>query len=296
MIKAATIAGELLKAFVNRAEIFFDVEGSGLKVTADSLVEKPVCVILHGGPAADHSSYRPWLSPLAELLQLVYVDHRGTGRSAEVPLETCTIEKIADDIEELRRYLGIKTWIVMGSSFGGMWALTYAVQYPNTLSHLILIDTAPSYDFRKEAEEHAQKYGTPEQKTVYKKVFEGKVSTKEEYLKWSEIMLPLYFRKYDSKIGRAMLSRMRGSPKLSQYMWKNVMPNYDIRPRLKEITIPTLILAGKYDWVTPVSQSKILASNIPNSKLVTFENSGHHPFIEEQQLFIKTVLDFLQLS
>ena len=285
-----------LEAFVNGAEIFFDVEGSSLKVTPESLVEKPVCVLLHGGPGADHSGYRPWLSPLAEFLQLIYVDHRGTGRSAEVPLETCTIEKFADDIEELRRYLGIKTWIVVGHSFGGMWALTYAVHYPSSLSHLILIDTAPSYDFLKEAQEHAERWGTTDQKRVWKEVFEGKISTKEEYLKWYEIMLPLYFRKYNSKIGRAMLSRMRSSEKVSQYMWKNVMPNYDIRPRLNEITIPTLILAGKYDWITPVSQSKLLASNIRNPELVTFRNSGHHPFIEEQRLFIKTVLDFLELS
>ena len=281
---------------MNGAEIFFDVEGSSLKVTADSLVEKPVCVLLHGGPGADQSSYRPWLSPLAEFLQLIYVDHRGTGRSAEVPLETCTIEKFADDVEELRRYLGIKTWVVMGFSFGGMWALTYAVHYPSSLSHLLLIDTAPSYDFRKEAQEYVEKWGTPEQKRVCKEIFEGKVSTKEEYLKWSEIMHPLYFRKYNSEIGSAMRSRMRGSQRVSQYMWKNVMPNYDIRARLKEITIPTLIMAGKYDWVTPISQSKLLASNIRSSELVIFRNSGHHPFIEEQRLFMKTVLDFLKLS
>jgi proline iminopeptidase len=285
-----------LKAFVNGAEIFFDVEGGGLRVTADSLVEKPVCVILHGGPGLDHSGYRPWLSPLAEFLQLVYVDHRGTGRSAEVPLETCTIEKFADDIEALRRHLGIETWVVMGFSFGGMWALTYAVHYPNSLSHLILADTAPSYDFRKEAQEHAEKWGTPEQKRACEEVFQGKISTKEESLKWSEIMDPLYFRKYDPEIGSAMRSRTRGSPRVSQYMWRNVMPNYDIRARLNEITIPTLILVGKYDWVTPVSQSKLLANNIRSSELVIFRNSGHHPCIEEQRLFMKTVLDFLKLS
>jgi proline iminopeptidase len=285
-----------LKAFVNGAEIFFDVEGSGLKVAADGLVEKPVCVLLHGGPGADHAGYRPWLSPLAEALQLIYVDHRGTGRSAEVALETCTIEKFADDIEELRRLLGIKNWIVLGHSFGGMWALTYAVRYRSSLSHLILVDTAPSYDFWREAEDHAEMWGTPDQKRVYKEVVEGKISTDEEQQKWFKIMLPLYFHGYDSRIGDAFLSRMKGSSRVSQYMWRNVMPNYDVRPRLGEITVPTLILACKYDWITPVSQSELMANKIPNSKFVTFQNSGHFPYIEEQGRFIDTVLDFLGIS
>ena len=58
-----------MKVAVNDAEIFFDVEGTGLKVTPKGMIEKPVCVILHGGPGGDHSAYRPWLSELAQYMQ-----------------------------------------------------------------------------------------------------------------------------------------------------------------------------------------------------------------------------------
>src|SRR5436309_15195093 len=109
------------------------------------MVEKPVCAVIHGGPGGDHSSYRPWFSPLSEELQLVYVDHRNTGRSGKVAMETCTIENFADDLDELRKTLGIDKWIVLGCSFGGMWALTYAVRHEKNLSHLVLLDTTASW-------------------------------------------------------------------------------------------------------------------------------------------------------
>jgi proline iminopeptidase len=282
-----------MKARVNGTNIFFEVEGTSLAVAPDSLVEKPVCAVLHGGPAADHSYFRPHLSPLAEQMQLIYVDHRGTGRSDHVPVETCTIENMADDVEELRKYLGIDKWIVMGNSYGGMWALTYAVRHPGALSKLILIDTSPSYDFWLDAQQMAERMATPQQKAIFRDLFEGRVDTDEEFTAWFTTMMPLYFYTNKEENGRQFVSRMKGSSVVAKYMWKNVMPKYDLRPRLGNISIPTLILVGRHDWVTPVSQSELLKKGIPNSKMVIFEKSGHLPFVEEQDLFLRTVSDFI---
>jgi proline iminopeptidase len=282
-----------MKAHVNGTNIFFEVEGTSLAVAPDSLVEKPVCAVLHGGPAADHSYFRPHLSPLSEQMQLIYVDHRGTGRSDHVPVETCTIENMADDVEELRKHLGIGKWIVMGNSFGGMWALTYAVRYPGSLSKLILIDTAPSYGFWLDAQQMAEKKATPQQKAIYKNLFEGRVDTEKEFTAWFDTMMPLYYYNYKEEFGKQFVSRMKGSFEVARYMWKNVMPKYDLRARLGNISVPTLILEGRHDWVTPVSQSELLRKGIPNSKMVIFEKSGHLPFVEEPALFLRTVSDFV---
>ncbi len=76
-------------------------------------------------------------------------------------------------------------------------------------------------------------------------------------------------------------------------MFSQVIPSYDVRPRLGEIAIPTLVLAGRHDWVTPVGQSEAIAAGIPDTEFVVFEESGHSPFVEEQDRFLAVVRRFM---
>ena len=106
-------------------------------------------------------------------------------------------------------------------------------------------------------------------------------------------MLPLYFAHWDTRRGQEMIERGVDNPHVASYMFRNVIPNYDVRPKLPKIKIPTLVVAGRHDWVTPVSESELIAEAIPNSELVVFEESGHMPFIEEQTGFVDTVKRFV---
>jgi len=285
-----------MKATVNGAEIFFDVEGTGLKVTPTGMKEKPTCVILHGGPGGDHSAYRPWLSPLSEYMQLIYVDHRGTGRSGKVPQETMQIAQIADDLESLRETLGVPKWNVLGCSFGGMWALTYAARHQKSIEKLILLDTTACWkDDWEEVHKTMARWGNDAQRRVYRDVFEGKVGTTAASKAWYKVMLPLYIHNFDPRIAREFQARGKGSPETSQYMWKNVMWDYDVRDQLPGIRVPTMIMVGVHDWVTPISQSRYLAKHIPGSKLVVFRESGHMVYIDENEKFLKNVKQFLKL-
>lgn len=283
-------------AKVNGTEIFYDVEGTGLAVTPKGMVEKPVCAILHGGPGGDHSAYRPWLSPLSEYMQLIYVDHRGTGRSAKVPVETLQIEQFADDLDALRESLGIKKWNVLGCSFGGMWALTYAIKYQQDIKNLILLDTTASWkEDWEDVHKAVEKRGNAAQKRVYRDIFEGRIGSQDESKAWYKIMLPLYIHKYDPKVAREFQARGKGSPEVSKYMWSNVMFDYDVREGLPKIKVPTIVMVGKHDWVTPISQSRYIASHIPGAKLVVFNNSGHMIYIDEHDKFIRTMISLLKL-
>src|SRR5262245_53323497 len=87
--------------------LWFDVEGSQLAVDGAALRSRPTVVALHGGPGFDHGYLRPGLSPLASDAQIIYVDLRGQGRSGRPPLETCTLEQMADDVALLCERLGI---------------------------------------------------------------------------------------------------------------------------------------------------------------------------------------------
>jgi proline iminopeptidase len=282
-----------LLAHVNGTKIFFDVEGMGLVPSGLGMVAKEPCFVLHGGPGLEHSYFKPWLSPLAETMQLIYVDHRNTGRSERVAVETCTIEQMADDIEELRKLLGLGRVNLLGNSFGGFWALVYALRYPESLARLILVTTSPSHEFYQAAEKEVERKATPEQKAVMPAVFEGKVKTEEEFRRWWDVMLPLYFAHWDPKIGLEMIERGVDNPLVTAYMFEKIIPSYDVRPRLGEIRVPTLVVAGRHDWVTPVGESDQIAERIPDAQMITFEESAHFPFIEEQAGFIDAVKRFV---
>ncbi len=280
-------------AHVNGANVFFDVEGMGLAPSGTGMIAKEACFVLHGGPGMDHSYFKPWLSPLADTMQLIYVDHRGTGRSERVPLETCTIEQMADDIEELRKLLGLGRVSVLANSFGGFWALTYALRHPDSVSRMILVTTSPSHEFYQAAEKELERKATPDQKAVAPAVFEGKIESEEEFRRWWDIMMPLYFAHWEEQRGREMIERGVDNPHVASYMFRHEIPKYDVRPRLGEITAPTLVVAGRHDWVTPVGESELIANGISGSELIVFEESGHMPFIEEQDGFIDAVKRFV---
>lgn len=280
-------------AHVNGVELFFDVEGGGYVPDGPAVKEKPTLFLLHGGPGCDHSYFKPWLTPLAEQYQLVLVDHRGNGRSGRVDERTYTIEQMADDLEALRHHLGLGQIAVLGHSFGGMVAQVFALRYPKSVSKLILSNTTPSADFWEEAQAVAEKTATPEQLKILPALFEGTITSQQEFDEWWATCMPLYFRNPDEAIIADLEARMRGEVVVANYMMANEIPNYDVRAALPTISVPTLIIAGRYDWVTPVSQSEVIAAGIPGSRLVIQENSGHMGFIEEQAGYLATVKEFL---
>ena len=109
-----------MKARINGTEMYFDVEGPGLAADGAEMVDRPVVFALHGGPGGDHVSLRDALSPLSDTAQIVYIDHRGSGRSAPADPATYTLDQNIDDVDALRDYLGLDRISVLGVSYGGM--------------------------------------------------------------------------------------------------------------------------------------------------------------------------------
>lgn len=115
---------------VNGVRLFFDVEGAKFVPDGPVMREKPVLLMLHGGPGFDHSIYRPAYSALADIAQIVYLDHRGNGRSEDGPQQNWNLAQWGDDVRAFCDALGIVDPIVLGASFGGMVALAYATRHP----------------------------------------------------------------------------------------------------------------------------------------------------------------------
>lgn len=281
-------------ARVNGAGIYFDVEGNGYAPLQTEMISRPVCFALHGGPgAADHTTFKPWLSPMSEHLQLVYHDFRGHGRSEETGAATYSINQMANDLEALREYLGLGKIVVLGTSFGGMVAQVYAIRYPDAVEKLVLASTTPSSDFWEEARPMVERIATPEQQEILAKNFEGRMETDEEFEQGLRLCLPLYLHRTNQRAIDEMLGRMTARRDVSNHMMVHELPYHEVRKDLKHIQIKTLVLTGRHDWIAPISQAKAIHERVPDSELVIFENSSHIPFIEEQEAFNQTVTDFV---
>src|ERR1700742_3813182 len=160
-------------AAVRGTRIYFDVEGMGLVPVGPTMRERAVAMVIHGGPGGDHSGVKPGFSPLAARMQLVYFAHRGQGRSDPADPATYTLDENVEDMEALRRHLGLGPIVSIGTSYGGMVAMAHAARYPDAVSHLVLIVTASHGGFNARARQIVAERGTAEQKAVCDQLWAG---------------------------------------------------------------------------------------------------------------------------
>jgi proline iminopeptidase len=282
-----------VKARIRGTEIWFDVEGAGLVPDGPRMVEKPVAFVIHGGPGGDHSYYKPWLSPLADKMQLVYIDHRGQGRSARGPRETYTLENNVEDLEALRDYLGLDKIVLLGASYGGMVALSYAVRYPQYVSHLLAIVTTPHSGFLDRAKEILTERGTDEQRAVAEKLWAGNFSDDEDLRHYFDVMQLMYSLKHDPAAGQDAQARSIYSADAINEGFGGFLRTYDVTNQLHKITAPTLVIGAAHDWICAPEFSAEIASKIPNADLRLFEHSGHSVITDEHQAFLDVIRGFI---
>ncbi|MHC0036379.1 alpha/beta fold hydrolase [Pseudoneobacillus sp. C159] len=282
-------------AQINGTKIYFDIEGSSYEIDGTTVRNKPVCFVLHGGPGGTHVGFKPHLTPLTSDMQFVYIDNRGSGLSEKGPQSSYTLENNVEDIEALRNYLGLEKIILLGHSYGGMVAMSYALKYQENLESLILITTSPSFRFLEKAKAFIQQNGTADQKEMADVLWEGNFTSTEQLLRYYEVMAPLYQFSFkpDAPKPKPVFPGQRSYEALNEG-FGHFLRTYDIREQLPQILTQTLVIAGRYDWITPVEESEQIAEKIPNSKLVIFENSSHSVFQDEHEKFINVVREFLK--
>src|SRR5690554_2011482 len=105
--------GSCMYANINGTKLFFDVDGASHVPHEGGLKERPICFLLHGGPGEAHGYFKPHLDPLTEVMQLIYIDNRGSGYSETGPQASYSLENNVLDVEALREYLGLKKiWVL----------------------------------------------------------------------------------------------------------------------------------------------------------------------------------------
>jgi proline iminopeptidase len=270
-------------------------------------------VVVHGGPGASHDYFLPWLLPLARTHRLIFIDERGSGRSQRLQdASLYTVETMVEDIEDVRLALHLGKISLLGHSCGGVLAQAYALKYQQNLSHLILNSTFPSTHQMNEvlAREKAQmppaklaRLNELEQAGLFGKgeLWEhGRYTAEYEALAWGPGYFPFLYgarpdSNYDPATGNAptnweLYREMWGSH--GEFVIDGNLNSVEYVDRLPSIHVPTLILVGDHDECDP-SLSREMHEKIAGSALVILHNSGHMNFVDQPDLWQKTVEGFL---
>jgi proline-specific peptidase len=274
-----------VEATVNSARIYFELHGDE---------GSPGLVVLHGGPGiGDCRDHVRDLGVLQDEYRLLFYDSRGSGRSEDKP--PYTHEQWVDDLDELTRQVGMERFALLGQSYGGIVAQEYAVRHQDRLTHLILVDTTPSTVENEESIRRALAADLPGiEEDWLLRLFEGRTESDEDMRQMWELLLPLYFEgPFDPSLPKQMADRTYFHYQTHNYAFSVNNPGYDVRPRLGDLRVPTLVVCGRKDWITPLPKSQEIAGLIPGSRLEVFESSGHMPMVEENEKFISLVRSFL---
>jgi len=283
---------------VNGVRLFFDVEGSKFVPDGPVMREKPTLLMLHGGPGSDHSIYRPAYSALSDIVQIIYLDHRGNGRSEDGPRESWNLAQWGDDVRAFCDALGIVDPIVLGASFGGMVALAYATRHPEHPAKLVLISTAASGDEHLSRRiELFERFGGPEVGALARHHFlEVKGHTGQASLDaWRRLAIPHYFR---SPRDPDMARRAVGRPDVLFWFTRpdGESHTFNLFPDLHRIRCPTLVLGGEDDPMHPIESQADIAAALP-PHMVQFErfaNCGHAVVPDAPERAMPIIRNFIE--
>jgi proline iminopeptidase len=256
-------------------------------------------VLMHGGPGADLYSMMSF-KPCSDQFTLVFYDHRCNGRSEGADVSTLTWENLTSDVDALREKLGFEKWAVLGHSFGGNVALEYALRYPDRLSHLVLVDTGGDSHWAQEnASLLLEKRGfSPEIVNLARRFLNGQIQPNEmmsDLMKLGEAYTyQLRLKQIPHLIQLGIMTKMR--PEALIYGASHFLKGWSVMNRLNEIKVPTLILAGREDFIFPPEHQEELAAGIPNSRLVIIDRASHNVQDEQTDEALRVLRDFLSTA
>lgn len=275
---------------VNGVRLFFDVEGSKLVPDGPAMREKPTLLLLHGGPGFDHSSYKPAFSRFAGIAQVVYLDHRGNGRSDRSTPRHWTLAQWGDDVRAFCDALGIEKPIVMGQSFGGFVAIAYATRHADHPGKLILSSTSARHRLDRVLATF-ERLGGPEARDAARRYWqEPGPHTMEQYVRRC---FPLYNRTPGDPDG---LSRTIWNFEVMYHFGAGEDLSFDLLADLHRVRCPTLVLGGEQDPITPIDDQADIAAAIP-SQYVRFERfagCGHGVFRDDPERAFAVIEGFVR--
>ena len=290
-------------------------EVNGAKLYTVTVGEGEPMFLIAGGPGGAHPGLRRFDS-LALDCKLVYFDGYGRGKSDTAKVVTeYTIERDIEDLEGLRKAMGFNKISVLGHSYGGVVAQGYAIKYPQNVSHLILANSFHSFEMWQANDDNCNH----EIKTNYPEVWEeimriresGGVSSDFDHQEvygrvpygFMYAYNPSHFERkpsigpkkppYPNGFNSKLYYQMVG--KDGDFIVGNDIGNFDYRRQLKDLTMPILVIGGRFDRVATPEMMIKYKKYCPQAQYVMFEKSGHNPQVEEPEKEFNLIREFLKM-
>lgn len=278
-----------MAADVREGRIPFGAWETWYRISGD-VGARPPLICVHGGPGSSHHYFARVEQLAGRGRAVVVYDQVGCGDSSRPPVEQLDVPVFVAELVNLRRRLGLDRAFVLGTSWGGMLTMEYALTQPHGLLGLVLNSTlASATTWAAEAarlrdrlpEEHAEALRT-------------KPIDDPGYQQAENLFNSRYICRLDRSVELERSARARSS-EVYRAMWgpnewtmTGTLAGWDVRRRLHEITVPVLLTAGRHDICTPLSMTQ-LQEGFPAAPTVIFENSSHMPFLEEPEAFLDTL-------
>ena len=273
------------------------LELNGTELYVKSMGEGELLVVLHGGPGLGYGYFLPYLEPLAENHHMILYDQRLSGNSVVyVPMRYISLWAFLKDIDAIREYYGAEKVNLLAHSWGSLLAIEYALRYPDYVNKLILSNPTPlGPEYRDSLQAIRLGRMTPEFMQARDSIFssgrltERDVSAMEELYRLNysitlhhpeDIGKVNVYLPDDFYLKRDQLSLFKGLDRVTYF---------DLLSRIKA---PTLVLRGEHDISIREADQRAVDS-LANGELYEFKESGHFPFMEQNEEFIRVVNGFL---
>jgi 3-oxoadipate enol-lactonase len=258
---------------INKFNLYYEIYGDG----------PPLLMILGIGANINWWG-KYFINRLAKHFKVIVFDNRGTGRSGD-PRQDYFINTLADDAIGLLNALNIDKAHIFGHSMGGYIAQEIVLKYAR-VNKLVLCSTSCGGD--------RSILASPEVLEILGKPRKGR--DPEEVAKENlDIFYSIEFlEKYPKLITLSIQNMIKTPLDPDSYSRQTkAIGFFNTCNRLKNLKIPTLLLHGMKDVLVPPQNASVLANIIPNSRVIKFSKSAHAPFVEEPDLVLKAIFDFL---
>jgi proline-specific peptidase len=257
-------------------------------------------VCLHGGPGSSHNYFARIERLAEEGREVVLYDQLGCGRSDRPDDIDWSLQVFLDELSALRAELGLDRIHLLGTSWGGMLALEHALSGHGGLRSLVLSSTLASAE-EWEVEVGRLKGDLPADVVAVLDRHERAGTTDEpEYAEAMRVFEERHFYRGGGSLPELERMAAERAPDVYRAMWgvnewtvTGSLRGWDVRPRLREIDVPTLVIRGRHDLSTE-SISRTLVEGIPHAHVVVMEDSSHTPVLEETERYLEVVGGFLR--
>jgi proline-specific peptidase len=232
--------------------------------------------------------------------RVIFYDQLGCGRSDQPKDPSLwTIKRSVEEIDIVRRALGLEQVHLWGQSFGGLFALEYALTQPQGLVSLMLASSTSSIPMWIAEANRLREALPPDVQATLVRHEQAGTTDDPEYQQATMVFYDRHvirLKPIPANVQRAMdqagqvYYTMNGP---SEFHVIGTIKDWDRTNRLSEIHVPTLITSGRYDESTPLI-NEVLHEGIAGSEWVLFEQSSHMAHVEEKELYLSTVKAFIE--